>query len=158
VITTATADQLLTALRRIVRASRTAQQLGLEEDLPGWTVSVLSLLARDGQQRLGKVASYLGVDPSVVSRHVAALEQAGLVSRRPDPADGRAQLLVVTRAGHAALEDHCAMRARWLVRALMDWEDTEAAELAARLERLMRDMQRAPAEPCRPSLGAVPTS
>jgi len=94
VITTATANELMDVLRTIVRASRSGRQLlPLEEDLPGWTVAVLSLLAREGEQRLGAVATHLEVDPSVASRQVAALEQLGLVLRRSDPADRRAQLL-----------------------------------------------------------------
>ncbi len=142
-ITAATADELLDSLRTVVRAGRTARQMPLEEDLPGWTVAVLGLLAREGEQRLGQVAAHLEVDPSVASRQVASLEQLGLVTRRPDPADRRAQLLDVSAAGLATLAEYRAQRARWVADALEDWDDTEVALLAARLNQLMHDMHSA---------------
>lgn len=142
-ISAATAEELLDVLRTVVRASRTARQIPSEEGLPQWTVAVLGLLAREGEQRLGKVAAHLGVDPSVMSRHVVSLEQTGLVTRRPDPADGRAQLLVVSDAGRAALAEHRAMHARWVAGALADWDDVEVAHLAARLNHVLRDLHRA---------------
>jgi DNA-binding MarR family transcriptional regulator len=155
VITAATADELLELLRAIVRASRTAR-LGLDsEDMPGWKVAVLSLLAREGEQRLGQVAAHLEVDPSVASRQVATLEQLGLVTRRPDPADGRAQLLAVSEAGLAVFDDYCALQARWVAEALDGWDDAEVAHLAARLQKLVADLHCALALRNRPALGAV---
>jgi DNA-binding MarR family transcriptional regulator len=154
VITAATADELLDVLRTIARASRTARQIPLEEDLPAWTVAVLSLLVREGEQRLGQVAAHLEIDPSVVSRQVAMLEQLGLVMRRPDPADGRAQLLAVSEAGHATLGEYRALRARWVAEALGDWDDTEVAHLVARLDQLVHDLHHAVTERSQPVLRA----
>ncbi|MHA6627358.1 MarR family winged helix-turn-helix transcriptional regulator [Pseudonocardia sichuanensis] len=151
-ITTATADELMDVLRTIVRASRSARQLPLEEDLPGWTVAVLSLLAREGEQRLGAVAAHLEVDPSVASRQVAALEQLGLVLRRPDPADRRAQLLAASDAGLATLAEHRGLRARWVADALEGWDDAEVSHLVARLDQLVHDLHHALSERNEPAL------
>jgi DNA-binding MarR family transcriptional regulator len=152
VITSATADDLLELLRTIARASRTAR-LGLEsEDMPGWKAAVLALLVREGEQRLGRVAAHLEVDPSVASRQVATLEQFGLVTRRPDPDDGRAQLFAVSEAGVAAFDGYRALRARWVDEALDGWDDAEVASLTARLQELVADLHCALAEHPRPAL------
>lgn len=138
-ISSATADDLLELLRTIMRASRTAR-LPESEDMPGWKFAVLGLLAREGEQRLGQVAAHLEVDPSVASRQVAALEQLGLVTRRPDPADGRAQLLAISPAGIAARDGYLAQRARWVAEALDGWDDAEVAHLVARMDELFTDL------------------
>jgi len=143
VISTVTADELLELLRMIMRANRTAR-LGPEpEDMPGWKFAVLGLLEREGEQRLGQVAAHLEVDPSVASRQVATLEHCGLVTRRPDPADGRAQLLAISPAGLAARDGYVAMRARWVAEALEGWDDDEVAHLVTRLKRLVDELHRA---------------
>src|SRR5689334_17972523 len=64
---------------------------------------LLGLLVAEGEQRLGVLAASLDVDASVISRRVAALEEAGLVARRPDPQDRRAHLVGATEQGRAAL-------------------------------------------------------
>src|SRR6476661_2578669 len=67
-------------------------------------------LVRMGPLRQGALAELVHADPSTVSRHVAALVERGLVQRVADESDGRASRLVVTDAGHAALQDLCAER------------------------------------------------
>jgi DNA-binding MarR family transcriptional regulator len=155
VITTATAGELLELLRTIMQANRAAR-LGPEaEDMPGWKFAVLGLLAREGEQRLGQVAAHLEVDPSVASRQVAILEQLGYVTRRPDPADGRAQLLAVTPAGLAARDGYLALRARWVADALHGWDDAEVAHLVARVKQLVDELHCAIAAHQRPAVRAA---
>ncbi|MHA6619137.1 MarR family winged helix-turn-helix transcriptional regulator [Pseudonocardia sp. DLS-67] len=148
-ISSATADDLLELLRTIMRVGRPAR-LPESEDMPGWKFAVLGLLAREGEQRLGQVAAHLEVDPSVASRQVAALEQLGLVTRRPDPADGRAQLLAVSPSGLAARAGYVAERARWVAEALDGWDDTEVAQLVTRMDQLVADLHCAVAAHHRP--------
>ena len=157
-ITTATAGELLELLRTIMQANRTAR-LGPEaEGMPGWKFAVLGLLAREGEQRLGQVAAHLEVDPSVASRQVATLEQLGYVTRRPDPADGRAQLLAVTPAGLAARDGYLALRARWVADALHGWDDAEVAHLVARVKQLVDELHCAIAAHQRPAVRAARTA
>src|SRR3712207_9297169 len=59
---------------------------------------LLGQIVQDGPGRLSALAGQLCVDPSVVSRQVAALEAAGLVTRTADPADRRASLIAATGA------------------------------------------------------------
>lgn len=51
------------------------------------------------------LAQRLGIDRTVMTYLVDDLEKAGLVERRPDPADRRARQVVRTAAGDAALAD-----------------------------------------------------
>ena len=64
---------------------------------------VLGQLMREGPLRPSAVAQLIRLDLSTVSRHVAALEGAGLVAREPDPADRRACLLRATPNGEQIL-------------------------------------------------------
>ena len=154
-ITAATATELVEVLRAVIRTGRAARPLPLADaDLPAWTVAVLALLERAGEQRLGQLAAHLEVDTSVVSRQVAALVETGLVARRPDPVDGRAQLLAVTDAGRATLDGHRALRAQWVVEALAGWEDDDVRRIAGDMRLLVGELSRALAE--RPSHGRAP--
>ncbi|MFG2052586.1 MarR family winged helix-turn-helix transcriptional regulator [Micromonospora sp. NPDC048930] len=81
------------------------------------------------------------LDPSTVSRAVAALVADGLVDRRADPTDRRASQLVVTDAGRAALADTQDWYGQVLTRALADWTPDEVAALAAALGRFTRDLE-----------------
>jgi len=89
-----TADQVgqhLSRLLRVIARMRQQSDMGAGH--------VLGLLIDKGPQRVGEIAGALATDPSTASRKVAALVEAGLVERRPDPADGRAHLLAATAAG-----------------------------------------------------------
>ncbi len=51
------------------------------------------------------LAQHLGVDRTVMTYLLDDLEQAGLIERRPDPADRRARRIVATPAGRELLGD-----------------------------------------------------
>lgn len=51
------------------------------------------------------LAQLLGVDKTVMTYLLDELEGAGLVTRRPDPADRRARQVTITAAGTVALEE-----------------------------------------------------
>ena len=142
-IETTSAVELIDALRTVVRVSRGAKPAPHPSDLATAAASLLTLLDREGEQRLGRLACLLSVDPSVVSRQVAALGRAGLVDRRPDPLDGRAQLLAITDQGRDALARYHGEWIGWLVRALDGWRDEDIRALTAGLRRLERDVTQA---------------
>ena len=50
---------------------------------------------------MGALAQEIGCDASNVTQIVARMEQRGLVTRQPDPADGRGRVLARTPAGDA---------------------------------------------------------
>lgn len=62
-------------------------------------LSALATVNKDGPLRLAELAQIEQVSAPSTTRLVAELEAQGLVSRRPDPVDGRAVLISVTPAG-----------------------------------------------------------
>lgn len=63
---------------------------------------LLFFLGKDGGALIGEAAETLDVAPSAMTGLVDRMERSGLVERRADPADGRAQRLHLTDAGRAA--------------------------------------------------------
>ncbi|MCF6745912.1 MarR family transcriptional regulator [Blastococcus sp. KM273128] len=97
---------------------------------------ILGRLRDEGPLRNGALAALLGLDASTVSRHVASLQQAGLIAREADPEDGRACRLRLTATGHRAVAATRKAR-RGLVRELLNsWPADDRRTLAALLERL----------------------
>jgi DNA-binding MarR family transcriptional regulator len=97
---------------------------------------------RMGPVRQGALADVMHADPSTVSRHVAALVDRGLVRRVADESDGRASRLVITDAGHTALQDLCAERETRLDSVTADWEADELATFTRLFARLIDDLER----------------
>jgi DNA-binding MarR family transcriptional regulator len=109
-------------------------------------------LEQSGPQRCSALAAVAGVDVSVASRQVSALERAGYVERQPDPLDGRASLISLSRAGAAALAHTREVRGQWAAAALDDWTEAEGRQLTALLEKLADGLDRAGRRPAaRPS-------
>ncbi|MFD9003225.1 MarR family winged helix-turn-helix transcriptional regulator [Streptomyces sp. NPDC059582] len=111
-------------------------------DLTPSQTSVLSRLDKDGEASVSDLAAAERVRHQSVASTVAVLEERGLVARRPDPGDGRRQLVFVTPSGHAFLEDRRRAGEGWLTRALED-QCTEAErqtliQATAVLERIVR--------------------
>jgi DNA-binding MarR family transcriptional regulator len=151
----ATRDRLTSSVSQLVRigrhvSSRAAAQL--HGDLPSYGWSLLVPLQREGDLRSTDLAARVGVDVSVVSRQLAVLERAGYVERHPDPRDGRASLLRLTRAGGEALEAARGLRSEWALSALSRWDEADAQLLADLLDRLVDDLTAAA-----PPRSAVPT-
>lgn len=96
-------------------------------NVAGYGPPLLAILRRLGPSRISELADALQVDLSVTSRHVTALVDAGFVERRPDPDDGRATQLHITKAGMAALKKARERQTQWLLETLSDWDDERAA-------------------------------
>src|SRR3954452_5944883 len=137
---TSTLSQLIRTGRHI--SARAASQI--YGDLPSFGWTLLVPLEREGEQRCRALAARAGVDVSVVSRQVSALERAGYVARRPGPSDGRASLFSLTPAGSAALAATREERAHWAAAALSGWDEQDAERLRQRLDRLLADLEATP--------------
>ena len=114
-------------------------------------------LERLGPLRQGALAELVHADPSTVSRHVASLIEQGLVHRVPDETDGRANRLVVTDVGRAALARFRAEREAHLARVTADWPTADLATLTTLFGRLLDDLAASlPTEPTVVPVAASP--
>jgi DNA-binding MarR family transcriptional regulator len=100
-----------------------ARRMRLERHAAGHTaleLSVLGHLRRRGPQTPGDLASAERIQPQSLTRALAGLEGAGLVTRQPDPADRRRSVLAITTAGESALRAEMTQRDRWLAAAMAE--------------------------------------
>lgn len=145
-VATGTSTSELAALAADLRllVGRLSRRLR-QEAAGGLTASQLSALAsvdRLGPLQLCDLARVEAVAPPTLTRAVAALEDRGLLSRRPDPADGRASLVEITPAGRRALKDVRGARTAFLVQRLetLDAHDRAVvADAVGLLGRLLAD-------------------
>lgn len=103
--------------------SRMRRRLKESWDNEGLTpsqTSALSRLNKEGPASASDLAAAERVRPQSMAATLAALEERGLIQRRPDPGDGRRQLISPTDSGHAYLADKRRAGEEWLARALQD--------------------------------------
>src|SRR5580704_7054361 len=76
-------------------------------DLPGGPRGYQVLAAADGDEHGSQLAlaQHLGIDRTVMTYLLDDLETAGLIERRPDPADRRARRIVATDQGTELLTE-----------------------------------------------------
>jgi DNA-binding MarR family transcriptional regulator len=115
---------------------RRAMLADAEPALSATDAWLLGRIADTGPVRLSALADWQEVDRSTMTTQVRRLESMGLVSRAPDPADGRAVLVKATGPGEAR---HARTKetARAVYEAfLSDWSEDDlrqTAQVAARL-------------------------
>lgn len=107
-----TAGELRIVLGQLVRRLRT------EYSFPIAQASVLSRLDRDGAQTTSALAVAERIRPQSMAQTLLELEGDGLISRRPDPGDGRRILIELTDRGHDRLREDRRRREGWLTEAI----------------------------------------
>ncbi len=129
--------------RSYLRAARAAVA-----DLPGGARGYLVLaVAGQGEPRSQlALAQHLGVDRTAMTYLLDDLEAAGLVERRPDPADRRARRVAPTPDGLALLREVKATLRDVEDGLLAPLDDEERVVLRGMLRRLATNV--APANPC----------
>jgi DNA-binding MarR family transcriptional regulator len=99
-------------------------------------LSALGVIARSGPIRISDLAEIESVNPTMLSRVVAHLDEAGLVRRRPDSEDRRAALVEVTAAGRRTHDRLRAERGRVLADALAALTPSQRSLIEAALPAL----------------------
>lgn len=127
------AGRLRGALARIARSiDRQVPREGLTRS----QVWILGTVARMGPIGMGELAEIEGINPTMLSRMVGKMTDAGLLARVPDARDGRAVLVQVTAAG-AALQDRLrAERSRLFAERLAELPEEFEAPLRGALPAL----------------------
>src|SRR5918998_5945595 len=102
--TTSADQELATRLRlALARSARRLRQAAGTDLSPSLTAA-LATIERYGPLTPSELAARERVQRPTVTRIACRLEEAGLVTRAPDPADGRSALITVTPAGRQVLE------------------------------------------------------
>jgi DNA-binding MarR family transcriptional regulator len=107
-----TASELRLVLGQLVR------RLRREYSFPIAQASVLSRLDREGARTTSELAALERVRPQSMAQTLAELESESLITRRPDPADGRRVLIELTPSGRERLADDRRRREGWLAEAI----------------------------------------
>jgi DNA-binding MarR family transcriptional regulator len=122
------ARELRETLGRLIR------RLRAEPGLPVGRLAVLGRLDRCGPASISELAAAERMRPQSMAQIVHDLETAGLVSRRPDPADGRRAFVELTAEGLDQLQATRDTRETWLTGALE--RELDAGE-RARLQEVL---------------------
>jgi DNA-binding MarR family transcriptional regulator len=136
------AEDVRVELMRELKTSSQLQHLWIMQawqEEPGFHPAagmLLSDLMKHGEARPSELAKRRLVDLSVISRQIAQLQAAGLITRRPAPEDGRASLISVSEKGRVELE---RWRTQWIAffeKALAEWDEERIADLTTRLAEM----------------------
>ena len=95
--------------------------------------ATLATLGRSGPARLTALAAREGVTQPAMTQLIARLEEAGLLTRATDPADGRAVEVRITAEGQALLARRRVYRAERLTGMLAELSPEQQVALAAAL-------------------------
>ena len=122
---------LIRRIRRVIHERARA----VHEDLQPASYLMLSWLVDEGPVRASEMVEKFNIDKGAVSRQLQHLDDLGLVTRTPDPADGRATLVVASEDARRRLADVSEHRRKWLDEQLGDWTTEELETFAATLEK-----------------------
>jgi DNA-binding MarR family transcriptional regulator len=126
------ASDLRVVIGQVVRRLRAQHRFPLAQ------ATVLGRLDRDGASSVSDLAVAEHVRPQSMAQTVGDLESEGLVSRRPDPEDGRRALVELTAHGREALAADRDRREGWLAEAIGSDLTAEEQDVLARAVPLLR--------------------
>ena len=134
--------ELTRFIRRVrARSLRTLVEIHPKLDYGTFTFLLSIVDAPDGI-RGSELAEELGVHKSTASRAIAVLERLGLVTRVPDPDDGRAHLLVALPETQVTVAEYRRKAHDRLVASLEGWTPDEVRDFARTLARLNEAAER----------------
>lgn len=118
---TAVSDLLQTVglLVRRVRAMSSSHELSLTEAM------VMGRLGRNGPATTAELARAEGMRPQSMGSTIAALEEMGLVERKPHPTDGRQMNILLTAQGVALRKTRKDAKRTWLAQEIAKLDEHE---------------------------------
>lgn len=128
-------DNLTQAIGLFVRRARSAaasQELSMTESV------VMARLAKDGPATIADLARAEGMKPQSMGTTIAALEEMGMVERKPHPTDGRQVNIQLTAQGAAVRKSISEAKRTWLGQAIAQLDKREQATLFAAGEIIKR--------------------
>ena len=122
-----------------VGLARRIAPLGLA---PAQFVVLLELWDEDGLTQRDLVAR-LDVEQATMANTLTRMERDGLISRRPDPADGRARIVELTKSAKDLRDAAIAAATAQNEAALSGLRDEERTQLVVLMQKVITAMQRA---------------
>jgi DNA-binding MarR family transcriptional regulator len=127
--------QTIGRLVRHMRAAAAQHELSLTES------AVLARLGREGPATTAELARAENMRPQSMATAVAALEERGLVERKPHPSDGRQVNIALTEKGTAVRSSTKDLKRAWLAQATAGLDEAERQALARAGDILKRLLQ-----------------
>jgi DNA-binding MarR family transcriptional regulator len=136
---TADEESLPEAFWTVARQLRETSKRALAPwDITPAQLRALRVLGHHETMRLSELSDHLHIAPRSATEVVDALQDAGLVRRRPDPGDRRATLVELTEHGASVLDAIHAERATEAERVFGRLSEADRAHLA-RILRALKD-------------------
>src|ERR1700722_10232743 len=111
--------QAIGLLVRRIRAASGSHELS-------WTESfVIARLAKNGPATTAELARAEGMKPQSMGTTIAALEEMGIVERKPHPTDGRQVNIELTVKGAAVRKSTRDAKRTWLAQAINELDEQE---------------------------------
>jgi DNA-binding MarR family transcriptional regulator len=129
----------------VMRLARTLRRQSVSGISPS-QLATLSTVERAGPITVGKLAESEQVRPPTMTKIVAALVEAGLVTRQPDPLDRRMAWVLCTPEGKKLIRTARRRGDEWLAKRL---RSLPPADLAV-LDRASEILERLQSEPEQP--------
>jgi DNA-binding MarR family transcriptional regulator len=130
--------QAIGLLVRRVRAATASHELSLTEAM------VMGRLEREGPATTADLARAEGIKPQSMGTTIAALEERGMVERKPHPTDGRQMNIELTAKGAAVRKITGDAKRMWLAQAIAQLDEEEQKTLFAAgriIKRLVENEQ-----------------
>jgi DNA-binding MarR family transcriptional regulator len=119
-------------LVRRVRAAAAAQGLSMTES------AVMARLVKHGPSTIADLARAEGMKPQSMGATIGALEEMGIIGRKPHPTDGRQVNIQLTDQGVALRKRIKEAKRTWLAQAIAQLDQQEQATLFAAGEIIRR--------------------
>jgi DNA-binding MarR family transcriptional regulator len=124
------ATELALALGLLMRRVRSAAPAESHE--LSWTQkAVMVRLDGQGPATIAELARAEGVKPQSMGATVAALEEMGIVERKPHPTDGRQMNIALTTKGARVRRDARIAKQTWLAQSIAKLDAAEQKKLPA---------------------------
>jgi DNA-binding MarR family transcriptional regulator len=137
-------DTVIRLRRVVLKLARQLNAASREEGLTPTQASVLGITTIRGPLSLAELTELEGINPTMLSRVIGALDSYGLINRLRDPDDFRAARVEVTAKGRSVYERITAQRMTVIsesVDGLPAGQQTALLEALPALESLAEDLR-----------------
>ena len=124
--------------RLFLRRRHNAIQLAkaIDPEIEPAAYSILFTLQREGSHRMTDISKHLGIGKPTLSRQLSALAERGFITKKADPADGRALVIALSEQGKSRLEAAQAQRSERYLHMLEPWSAEEIMTLSGLLAKM----------------------